>query len=514
MVSSNIETDSFDRELFGDFEESSEELSALIERGSTLLPNFRYLAQDLFASFYKHNVLLFPIEFVEFASRFSRKLILKVLESELYAELREETLLDGFNSALAAATVLDRLLAWLKSQDGMGANSLLREWEIAEAEGDLRETEMKSETMEEMEQGEGTEEAEKGEGGEYKDTLSRVKKDNELARRRQEKELKELADEQERAMENLDMKLKTLAQSATKEAMERVDEVDRNLAQWGSAVGSGAGGKGLGEKLDLAEKLNKSRNLKRLAMLVGALKEEMLNARRKSWSRRGDEVYEIGFGNDLAYLIPSELVALSSPLLRKDFFKKYVEHGLLQYRLKEEKGRGPVIVCLDGSSSMHGDKEIWSKALTLSFGELAKRQRRRFSVVVFSSKGAPLRVFSSSAAGGVGIDESQVLELADYFPGGGTDFESPLDKSLELLGERKFAAADVLFITDGECDVSEQWLEAFMGKKAEQGLNVYSVLIDLTGRESARSLTKFSDKVTTISNLKSNDARDIFLDFK
>ena len=43
----NIETDSFDRELFGELEATSEELKNLIERGSHLLPNFRSLILDL-----------------------------------------------------------------------------------------------------------------------------------------------------------------------------------------------------------------------------------------------------------------------------------------------------------------------------------------------------------------------------------------------------------------------------------------------------------------------------------
>jgi hypothetical protein len=40
---------------------------------------------------------------------------------------------------------------------------------------------------------------------------------------------------------------------------------------------------------------------------------------------------------------------------------------------------------------------------------------------------------------------------------------------------------------------------------------VFSILIDLTGRETQESLQKFSDKITAISKLTSKDARDIFL---
>jgi hypothetical protein len=60
----NIETDSYDRGLFGDLESESEGLGDLIGRGSSLLPGFRALMLDLFAAFYKHNVVFLPEECV------------------------------------------------------------------------------------------------------------------------------------------------------------------------------------------------------------------------------------------------------------------------------------------------------------------------------------------------------------------------------------------------------------------------------------------------------------------
>jgi uncharacterized protein with von Willebrand factor type A (vWA) domain len=109
------------------------------------------------------------------------------------------------------------------------------------------------------------------------------------------------------------------------------------------------------------------------------------------------------------------------------------------------------------------------------------------------------------------MKEKEIIELADYFPGGGTDFEDPIDKALEFLRESKFKKGDVVFITDGECDVNSEWLKAFLHEKRRLTFQVYSVLIDLTGRETPESLKKFSDKVTTVSKLTSQDARDIFL---
>jgi uncharacterized protein with von Willebrand factor type A (vWA) domain len=190
--------------------------------------------------------------------------------------------------------------------------------------------------------------------------------------------------------------------------------------------------------------------------------------------------------------------------------RRLLEGRLLQYSLKEEKGRGPLVVCVDGSSSMSGDKEIWAKAVCLTLLEIAKRERRKFIVIVFSGKGSPLKIFGSDMRERWEMKEKEILELADYFPGGGTDFEDPINKALEFLKDSKFKKGDVVFITDGECDVSGEWLDAFLPEKRRLAFQLFSVLIDLTGRETPESLKKFSDKVTTVSRLTSEDARDIF----
>ena len=67
---------------------------------------------------------------------------------------------------------------------------------------------------------------------------------------------------------------------------------------------------------------------------------------------------------------------------------------MLQYRLREDeqKGKGPMVVCIDVSSSMQGDKELWAKAVSLTLMDIARRQRRLFRAVLFSSGPESLKV--------------------------------------------------------------------------------------------------------------------------
>lgn len=500
----NIETDLYDRELFGEFEDVSEELKELIERGSALLPGFRPLVLDLFASFYKHNVVFLPEDGVRRSSLLPRRVLAGVLRDPLYGQLREETVLDGFRSSLAAAQMAGLVLDWLRSGDGPGEKPLMREWETDRAEDDMEELADESETWDEV----------AGEEEERGDVFEKIRREKKSELEREEKALKKLEGELRKGHENMDMKLKSMVKSSMKETSENVENAEDELTSWGASMGA-PGERSAGEKLDLASKLYSNEKLRRLSRIVGSLKEEMLRGRRKSWSRRGAEVFDISMGNDIGRLIASELVSLSSPGLRVDFKKRLIEGSLLQYSLRDEKGRGPIVICLDGSSSMEGKKELWSKGVCLTLLEIAKRERRKFSVVVFSSGGAPQRVFESSPGegrGGWGMKEKDIFELAEYFPGGGTNFEEPLDSALEILKGSKFRRGDIVFITDGEAGVGDAWLEGFKRERERLGFKVYSVLIDLTERESWQTLSLFSDKVTSVSKLTSEEARGLFID--
>ena len=105
---------------------------------------------------------------------------------------------------------------------------------------------------------------------------------------------------------------------------------------------------------------------------------------------------------------------------------------------------------------------------------------------------------------------SQVFALAEYFPGGGTDFQKPLDAALECLRADRRRRGDVVFITDGECRVEPEWLRAFQREKTRLGFSVFSVLIDV-GPSSLAAVTAFSDHVTSVRQLTDDATRDIFL---
>jgi uncharacterized protein with von Willebrand factor type A (vWA) domain len=104
------------------------------------------------------------------------------------------------------------------------------------------------------------------------------------------------------------------------------------------------------------------------------------------------------------------------------------------------------------------------------------------------------------------------LDLAEYFPGGGTDFQTPLDSALECLEQSRFKKGDIVFITDGECQVSPEWADQFRQQKEKLGFSLFSILIDV-GSSSLGTLKEFSDRITTIKQLTGDEAKEIFVKF-
>src|SRR5437764_9912685 len=55
-----------------------------------------------------------------------------------------------------------------------------------------------------------------------------------------------------------------------------------------------------------------------------------------------------------------------------------------EYRATEPGGKGPVLVCVDESGSMQGEKAHTAKALALAMAWVARRQKRWIALVAYS----------------------------------------------------------------------------------------------------------------------------------
>ena len=97
--------------------------------------------------------------------------------------------------------------------------------------------------------------------------------------------------------------------------------------------------------------------------------------------------------------------------------------------------------------------------------------RRDFCLIVFSTR---THIFNYEKGK---TKTSDILNLAQTFLGGGTDFTLPLLDAVQVINESRFKQADVVFVTDGENEVDETFLEGFNQKKSEKDFKVLSLVI-------------------------------------
>jgi uncharacterized protein with von Willebrand factor type A (vWA) domain len=501
MHGSVVEHDAFDARAFAEVARGSARLSGLALQGAKLLPHFEALLFDLFAALFKLNAPLRPEAAIPQSARLSRRILEGLLAAPGFARLREETALDEFRSAMAAASLAEDLLRKARNEEILGPEDLARARALADREAELERLREEMSVVNEIGRGEG-------------DAARDLAREIDVVA----DEVADLAEDVGNAVEEIPPALETSLEMGVDRLFRDLERAEERLDAWGAAVGA-PGRMSPAERFELGERLARNPNLQRLADLVGAMRHFALAERRHRFERAVDELHAVRHSSDLAHLLPSELAHLHHPVRRLDFLRRFTEGEILAYDLRgeERRGRGPLVVCLDGSSSMAGDKELWSKAVALTLLEIARREGRAFRVLYFSSREAPLRAFEclprarrgKKPVGRAEVAFPVVVALCEYFPGGGTDFEKPLEEALAVLEEAPYRGGDVVLVTDGECDVSTAFRDRFLEAKRRLGFRLFAVEVDV-GTHASQSLRSLADRLTSVTRLAGEPLRDLF----
>lgn len=281
-------------------------------------------------------------------------------------------------------------------------------------------------------------------------------------------------------------------------AAARKDIADAQKAAEGFAFGAGsdphAGGRaGHRNAQALAEVVRNSDRLRRIAELSGRLRRVAAQQQSAKPKHGTDELCGIEQGDDLARLLPSELVYAADPTLEAVFGRRYAESALDLYELKRTppKQQGPIVFCLDSSGSMRSNNhDAWAAAVAVAFLSVAQAQGRAFALVHFGSKVVRVDRFPAK----VQASPEKVMEAVGFFASsGGTSFMAPLDAALDIIrDEGALREADVVFATDGLADVDDAWLAGFKATKKELGFKVQGIAI---GPDSAKEgIVSFCDE--------------------
>lgn len=277
----------------------------------------------------------------------------------------------------------------------------------------------------------------------------------------------------------------------------------------------------LEKRLELARRL-RTAHFAAMADLFGAIRQLMAAAKRTVVPEAPDDLGDVEYGRDLARVLPSALAQLADPDQEWAFLAAYANGRLpmMEQRGTETIGRGGVICCTDTSVSMatpmapKGTRDMRAKALGLVLLDQCRAQGRSFYGIVFSDR---YDAFSGELSGQPQLMEfdfsgefppQQVIDYAEAFFGGGTNFTLPLDRALAIL-EAEFAAtgkteSDIVFITDGEARVTPRWMERFHRRLHAIGGRVWGLTLATRRDEPLSSICE--GRVASFDDITSPDA--------
>ena len=487
-----------DIDIYNDIVDQSPVMQQTLEEGEELLPTFKYLHQDIFLSLYKYKARVLPEVDMHISTRMNRGIISNLINTPEYISLRQTCRMDQFNAALGTEII------------GREAIDILRE-----AIEKLKDLEQKKDAMDRL-----MEEEEKideliediGDIDELIEDAKRAGNGSLAAQLEQERQAKEQSVATLKAMANkiaedcdelieddgLASEVSTTMGSTLTETGKQVQEVSELCEAWGLGTGENCQ-VAFQNKKDAIERIRRSSKLHKLTDLVGKFKESAIVEQKKKAKHGAVEIKGVTTGDKIQDTLPSDRMNLCNDITKGDFYRRMSEHGLLQYSKEsnKQKNKGPIIVCVDTSGSMQGDEEIWSKALTVGILEVAQMQKRDFACIIYSSHADKPIVIKKDE-----IAPQKIIDCAERFHNGGTSFEAPLNEALELIKDSTFKNADIVFITDGDCYVSDNFSRKFKQIKEDKDFRTLGVLVNMgCGHVSDSSLKEFCDNITLVSDI-------------
>lgn len=245
--------------------------------------------------------------------------------------------------------------------------------------------------------------------------------------------------------------------------------------------------------------------MRRVTALFGRFRAVAFGAKQHRWHLGPDQIHDIILTGDLDRVLPSELGALAIPELEDDFYVRLVEAQLLGYELRThiKAGRGPIVYGEDSSGSMSiGDRLVWAKAIGLTLASIATAEGREFRAVMFGGPGL-VREFTVD----VNDPMSMVAYAEAFLSDAGTDFVGPLERAVDIIrNDEHMVDADIVFATDGLCQVPPGWADRFTHAKADLGCRVWSFCI---GTAASPALVAVSDRLVELTDDLVSDDTDV-----
>lgn len=529
-----VVNDSFDLDLYKDILYESEVMRNNVTKGEELVPNYPLLSEDIFMSLFKYMPILRSPGEVKRSSKLNHTIMTELMESEEYTKLRRYTKLDIYSSAMGHEIMGNRTCAKLEelikkdkpnnqpgtpgnqpgggqpgSQPGTGGGSgqtpgqgiATQPGGGGNGPGGIQQmiTLEEAKELAEEQARQAQEQLKNAASGQDTTSLQQQLQDALDAAQQADQQLDQLSKDTTKDLKDVVDKINQTLKNAAKEATDELKEGNDILTTWGFGGNDSNNRISIDEKRAAIDRVRSSPKLRKFADLVGRLRD-LAREDQKKKSKDGATIIEsVKTGDDIHHVLPSELMKLAHKTTNKDVKRRLYQKELLQYEMNSNriKAKGSMICCVDVSGSMIGDPEKWAKAMTIALLDIAQQQKRNFACILFDDKVREDNIFVIPYGE---LKPKTVLDIAEKFSGGGTDFNPPLKEALKIMQNSKFKDGDIVFITDGQSDVNEEFLKKFLKVKGDKGFSVRSIVIS-SNNYSMETLKEFSDETINITNL-------------
>ncbi|GAE93035.1 hypothetical protein JCM21714_2065 [Gracilibacillus boraciitolerans JCM 21714] len=459
-----INADSFDKRRFNELLKMSKGLKEIKKQGEDI-PQFDQLIGDMWSSFYKNKPSLLDQEGIEMDLYNNHSIMDRMLQEDAFHDTHQFTILDDLHSALSTIGFSEKTMEWIKEKIEKD-ESLKQSYENMQINTTLDNKHSK-EYQQAMEQFNKA----------LSDSLKQDKNSDQLSQ---------------------------ILTEATKEAKQTKVNMENFLGGMEAGKGQAEMKKipPLRDQFTLAAHLKTNHKMKRIAEWTGRFKR-IAQSKQKQKSKESISKSGVTTGNEIDRILPSEMLYLAIPQAKADFLRRLAEGQTLQYNSegKSTLGKGSIILCLDQSGSMR-KLDDQSKGFALALMSIAKKQKRDFALINFSDK-----AYNKEYPKGK-ISTSQMVELCNNFLDGGTNFTQPLMLSEKIINKSRFKDADIIFITDGQDNISQDFITSFNRHKEKDKFQVLSLLIGNQAKR--RTVDMFSDSVFHANDFEDEEAQQIF----
>ena len=208
------------------------------------------------------------------------------------------------------------------------------------------------------------------------------------------------------------------------------------------------------------------------------------------------EIAGLRLSDSLLDALPSELALYNNLSTRQIFKMKYAQKQLLSYsytrnieykKTHEEleevevgetiEHKGPMIICVDTSGSMHGTPERVAKTVAFALAQKSLEEERGCYLISFSTGIETMDLSSFNSIDGI----TNLVKFLRMSFNGGTDANPALNHSVKLLEEKEWKNADVLMISDFVMGTLDSELEEKIKAQQQKKCRFFSLAVTSGG---------------------------------